>query len=486
MAPPTQRSIKGFFSAVRRQQAPRNFGSSAIIDLLSNDDEPAKKPSARSLRSKPVFADESDDDAAAQLKPVKRRKTAIVEDSSDDDNAGDSLAQPPLQPFTGASSSRRTRLQSFTHGISPPPPQLQSFTGNASSRTPHLQSLSSGGPSRQRHVQPFPDDDSAPQAHIQPFTGGASPRSPRLKSFTVGTPSRQSPLQSSATRPALRVLDVNVAAGDLARPPSALKTVPRYMLIFNNLYEICALDVDRNLDQFVLRFPKDQLLRIIDQVFRQPFKNIMHEDDFANKQRLLDIGGNIKDKRAGWYIDVVTDEELAAWYKLYPGQAGSLSTRIGYHQKPSVIAKGTSLHYRVLRKKGSRKSNYVVVGVWTAANAIDGQLHNFVELYTGVLCQALPRKTLTKYLPVGIPLRQPERGLMVANPLSQNHYQRGMSDEDKKNEKSKATIRAISQLSESTDPEIVEHYKDACDYLRSVQYIPAIDAMRSRSKKQDL
>ncbi|KAK3640087.1 hypothetical protein LTR56_012063 [Elasticomyces elasticus] len=247
---------------------------------------------------------------------------------------------------------------------------------------------------------------------------------------------------------------------------------PQNLAILHQLYILLEVDTHRGFDQFTARYTEAQLLDVIERSFREPVLILLEGTDFTNKQALLDIGGDVKYKGPGLYMDVLTDDNAAEWFKLYGGQAERVKVRTDYHKKPSVLKKNTALHYQLLRKPG-RNYDYVLVAALPENEPVDTQLLDVLEMYTGLVFQMLPSKTLTKYLPSGSVVRQPERGCMVANPLNQHH-----DDE--------AARRASCQLRDSTDPEIRAHYKDACDYLRLVEYRPTMEAMRQKSKKKDL
>lgn len=116
---------------------------------------------------------------------------------------------------------------------------------------------------------------------------------------------------------------------------------------------------------------------------------------------------------------------------------------------------------------------YVLLASLSDEGDIGTQTLDVIEMDLGILFQALPPKTLRKYLPEAFALCQIERGCMAANPLNQHH-----DDETAR--------RASCQLRDSTDAEIREHYKVACDYLGAVEYIPTMEAMREKCKKKDL
>ncbi|KAK3686374.1 hypothetical protein LTR37_019884 [Vermiconidia calcicola] len=264
----------------------------------------------------------------------------------------------------------------------------------------------------------------------------------------------------------------HLEATTLTQSPSASRTCPQHLVIFHNLYCLLRLDAHLGFDKFTTKYTELDVLQIIDRSFRFEVKQLMASEKYTNKDSLLVIRGDVRYKGLGWYMDVIIDENDICWFKLYIGQGERVKFRVDYHSKPSVKEKNSALHYRLARKP-ARRSNYVLLVSFPEGEDLDTQLLDVVEMYLGLLFQALPPKTLRKYLPQDADLRQPERGCMVANPLNQHH-----DDE--------AARRASCQLRDSTDPEIREHYKDACDYLKTVEYRPSMAAMRDKSKKKDL
>ncbi|KAK5116860.1 hypothetical protein LTR85_009120 [Meristemomyces frigidus] len=283
------------------------------------------------------------------------------------------------------------------------------------------------------------------------------------------------PSKKRATAP---IDDIDSAQTGSTRIPdqlqtrSALQTCPPHLAILRNLYRLLAIDTHRGFDRFTAKYTEAEVLAVVKRTFQGPVQQLLADEDYTDKHKLLAIGGDVKYKGRGWYMDVLTDDNDSDWFKLYIGQGERVKTRVDYHRKPSVLKKNSALHYQLLRKPG-RRYNYVLLASLPEGEAVDTQLLDVIEMYHGLLFQALPPKTLTKYLPEGVILRQPERGCMVANPLNQHH-----DDE--------AARRASCQLRDSTDPEVREHYKDACDYLRLVEYKPSMEAMRQKSKKKNL
>ncbi|KAI6823060.1 hypothetical protein KC340_g11976 [Hortaea werneckii] len=239
----------------------------------------------------------------------------------------------------------------------------------------------------------------------------------------------------------------------IALPLSAAKTVPYYMSVFQNLYTILEADSARGFDHATQFYGKNGLL--------------------ALKDRLLSIAGDTKFAGAGHYMDCLTDMDDPDWFKIYIGQATVVKNRVDYHKKPTVLQEQQALHYRLLRGKQSRPYNYVLLIKMPQKLEFRDEVLEMLEMYAGLLFQALPRKTLLKYLPQDVKIFEPERGCMVANPLNTRH--------------DPALSRlATCQLQESSDPEVRSHYKHACEYLKQVAYVPTINALRAKSKKKDL
>ncbi|KAK3675963.1 hypothetical protein LTR78_004155 [Recurvomyces mirabilis] len=263
---------------------------------------------------------------------------------------------------------------------------------------------------------------------------------------------------------------------------SATSTCPPYLIVFHNLYHMSSQDTARGFDSFTQRYTESRLLGVLEETLRAQAKTVFREEQFERLEALLNIGGDITIDRAGFYMDVLTDTTATEWFKLYIRQAERLNVRIGYHKKPTVLRNNTALHYQLLRnntalhyqllRKLGRHYNYVILGLLPNNLAHDTHLYDAIEMYLALVFQLLPPKTLTKYLPPGSQLRQPDRGCMVANPLNQHH------DDD-------AARRASCQLRDSSDPEVRGHYKDACEYLRKVEYVPTMEAMRAVSKKKE-
>ncbi|GAB1727482.1 hypothetical protein NU195Hw_g495t1 [Hortaea werneckii] len=259
----------------------------------------------------------------------------------------------------------------------------------------------------------------------------------------------------------------------IALPPSAAKTVPYYMSVFQNLYTILEDDTARGFDQATQFYGKNGLLALVNKSFQQPVKQIMLDDAYHDKDRLLTIAGDTKFAGAGHYMDCLTDVDDPDWFKIYIGQATVVKNRVDYHKKPTVLQKQQALHYQLLRGKQSRRYNYVLLIKMPQELEFRDEVLDMLEMYAALLFQALPRKTLLKYLPQDVKILEPERGCMVANPLNTRH--------------DPALSRlATCQLQESSDPEVRSHYKHACEYLKQVAYVPAINALRAKSKKKDL
>ncbi|PPJ51424.1 hypothetical protein CBER1_09347 [Cercospora berteroae] len=300
------------------------------------------------------------------------------------------------------------------------------------------------------------------------------------KPLTLVSPSIV-PSDDSDDEPLLkkRARKTSYTLSSLKAPPDALtlpasSTVPQHMAIFHNLYTLCQSDDKRGFDGMTAKYSEARLLGIANAIFRQPVKDILRDEDYADRDRLLRIGGDTKSMLPAWYLDILTDDEAAEWFKLYLGQALRLKVHIDYHNKPTIRKKKQQLRYRLLRAKPSRHSNFVVLAVWIYNDEpVDEHIQDFFEMFGALVFQALPGRTLEKYLPDSVDIRQPERGCMVANPLNQHHDDQ-------------AAMKASCQLRLSTDPEIREHYKDACEYLKAVHYVPTMQAMREITTKKGL
>ncbi|KAI7559049.1 hypothetical protein KC343_g10157, partial [Hortaea werneckii] len=147
----------------------------------------------------------------------------------------------------------------------------------------------------------------------------------------------------------------------IAFSPSAAKTVPYYMSVFQNLYTILEADTARGFDQATQFYGKNGLLALVNKSFQQPVKQIMLDDAYHDKDRLLNIAGDTKFAGAGHYMDCLTDVDDPDWFKIYIGQATVVKNRVDYHKKPTVLQKQQALHYRLLRGKQSRRYNYVLL-----------------------------------------------------------------------------------------------------------------------------
>lgn len=266
--------------------------------------------------------------------------------------------------------------------------------------------------------------------------------------------------------------DLAVVPNVFALPSSS--TVPQYMAIFHKLYTMCQADSKRGFDKMTEKYSEAQLLAIADSIFRPPVKEILRDEAYSDKDRLLSIGGDTNTLLPAWYLDVLTDNKVSDWFKLYLGQALRLKVRIDYHNKPTIRKNKKALRYRLLRAKTSRHSNFVVLALWIYEDEpAHENIQDFFEMFGALVFQALPGRTLEKYLPNSVSVRQPERGCMVANPLNQHHDDQ-------------AAMKASCQLQLSTDPEVRSHYKAACEYLKSVEYVPSMQARRKVSINKGL
>jgi len=67
--------------------------------------------------------------------------------------------------------------------------------------------------------------------------------------------------------------------------------------------------------------------------------------------------------------------------------------------------------------------NFVVLAIVNDDEAIDDQMLDVMEIFYSLVFGTLPIRLLKQYLPIDTKLREPDRGLNVANPLDQSHDQ---------------------------------------------------------------
>jgi hypothetical protein len=194
---------------------------------------------------------------------------------------------------------------------------------------------------------------------------------------------------------------------------------------------------------------------------------------------LIGIGGDIHYCGAGWYMDILTDETDQTRWMLYPGQSMDVGKRVRYHKSHHLTA-STSLHYFHWNQPG-KKPVFVLLGRVPTGLEDEGLVLNIGEQLLGNILQALPEKMLPEYLPPGVEVRLPHRGLMVARPMSQNHREAGRVDDS-------------WMLWKSTNPLTLRYanevYKASLDRGRqtqvALQQAPQIETKRVKSKKAHL
>jgi len=144
------------------------------------------------------------------------------------------------------------------------------------------------------------------------------------------------------------------------------------------------------------------LLALLERAFRKPVKQLIAEESYTDKTKLLAIGGDIKHNAPGHYMDVLIDKADDTWSKLYIRQGEHVKIRIEYHKKRTVLKNKNALHYRLLRSKPSRCYKYVLLATIPEDEQLDtetlAQVLDVIEMYGRLLFQALPLKTLRKVL----------------------------------------------------------------------------------------
>jgi hypothetical protein len=192
---------------------------------------------------------------------------------------------------------------------------------------------------------------------------------------------------------------------------------------------------------------------------------------------LLGIGYDIHYSGAGWYMNVLTDEADPTWFALYPGQSINVGKRVRFHKNKYLIAP-SSLHYFTWKQSG-KKPAFVLLGQLPAGTQDEELVLNICEQLLGTILQALPEKMLPEYLPPGVEVRLPHRGLMVARAMSQGH---------------KSAVNDSWMLYKATNPLTLrfanEYYKVSLEKGRQKQVAlhqaPQIETKRMKSKKAHL
>lgn len=178
-------------------------------------------------------------------------------------------------------------------------------------------------------------------------------------------------------------------------------------------------------------------------------------------------------------MNLVIEPAVVEYLKKYIGQADQVRRRVRNHR--SEMKKGKSLHHRIARVE-TRVSNFVLLGKWTddAVVPMAPALLDLVEMYFSLLFQSLPKRSLTKWLPIDVPLRK-ETGLNIALPL----YQAALAAGSKK----RAQLSFLD-LKDSDDPEVRGYLKDAAAKGRASMaaqnWVPNSRGLRQISWKQEV
>jgi hypothetical protein len=176
-------------------------------------------------------------------------------------------------------------------------------------------------------------------------------------------------------------------------------------------------------------------------------------------------------------MNVLTDEADPTWFALYPGQSMNVGKRVRFHKNNYLVAR-TSLHYFTWKQSG-KKPDFVLLGQLPPGTQDEELVLNIGEQLLGTILQALPEKMLPEYLPPGVEVRLPHRGLMVARAMSQGH---------------RSAVNDSSMLYKSTNPLTMrfvnEYYKVSLEKARQRQVAlhqaPQIATKRVKSKKAHL
>ena len=139
----------------------------------------------------------------------------------------------------------------------------------------------------------------------------------------------------------------------------------------------------------------------------------------------LSIGGDLSSQDAGVYVHII--REKAGSLYLYVGQAQVLERRILNHQNPNYRRLNPSLHYHVLDSSPMMQGSFVVITCGQPASTIRQSELNIIEMFTCLLFQTLPERTLRKYLPGAVDIVDPGAHLNVAAPIYQGLSNPGWS-----------------------------------------------------------
>ncbi|KAF4555132.1 Hypothetical protein D9617_3g022040 [Elsinoe fawcettii] len=105
---------------------------------------------------------------------------------------------------------------------------------------------------------------------------------------------------------------------------------------------------------------------------RSPTQRIISSNKgWKDPNVLKAIGGNIRHKGPGWYLDAIADSDDPEYIKEYAGQAEDMDDRLRQHANDAKNPKKDSLHYRLVRSKPTRSSNYVVLGLYDDSECLD-------------------------------------------------------------------------------------------------------------------
>lgn len=161
------------------------------------------------------------------------------------------------------------------------------------------------------------------------------------------------------------------------------------------------------------------------------WRHLFELGKIADRDALEQLSTDSFPEQPGWYIIVVTDDEDAAFWALYCGQAEDLQHRNTDHKKFVRLSTENSLLYFTWRGSGplpdngqpGRRATFVLLG--TDKSGLEGNdqslFLNITEMFIALMSQSLQRMDLAGWLPEDVVLRTSHVGLNVALPLHQNH-----------------------------------------------------------------
>ncbi|KAF1843745.1 uncharacterized protein K460DRAFT_396974 [Cucurbitaria berberidis CBS 394.84] len=135
-------------------------------------------------------------------------------------------------------------------------------------------------------------------------------------------------------------------------------------------------------------------------------------------EALCAIGNDPHYGGPGWYMNIIIDENDPDWFAAYVGQSKYIRKRIRQHTVNYLF--DDTLHYFSWRQPG-KKSVFVHLGRVPGNLENIDMILNIGEQLLSIIFQTLPEKTLPEYLPVGVQIQLPHRGLNVARPMQQGH-----------------------------------------------------------------